>query len=259
MTQVKTVTDHLGQDVTFRFPPQRIVSLVPSQTELLFTLGLNYKIAGVTKFCVHPGDLVKHKTRVGGTKSFDFARIDQLAPDLIIGNKEENYCEGIEQLMETHPVWMSEIYSLDDALRMIGDLGALTDTDAEARNVIQKIVSQFGKLEKRGPARVLYLIWRKPYMAAGTNTFIDDMISRNGWTNAVRLARYPQLTESDIVSLRPDLIFLSSEPYPFTGKHLNEINALCPTARGVLVDGEMFSWYGSRLLLSCEYFRTLEV
>jgi ABC-type Fe3+-hydroxamate transport system substrate-binding protein len=258
MPQVKTVSDHLGQSITFQFPPQRIISLVPSQTELLFSLGLEERIVGVTKFCVHPIQ-VHSKTRVGGTKSFDFEKINALRPDIILGNKEENYQEGIEQLRRNYPVWMSDIYSVDDALRTIGDVGIITGTDSIANALKLEIQSRFGKLSKRKPASVLYLIWRKPWMAAGKNTFIDDMLSRNGWRNVLTQLRYPVLNTEDIVALNPDLIFASSEPYPFTHKHRDELKQLCPNAKFILVDGEMFSWYGSRLTLACDYFQQIEI
>jgi ABC-type Fe3+-hydroxamate transport system substrate-binding protein len=259
MPQVKTVSDHLGQSVTFQFPPRRIISLVPSQTELLFSLGLDNHIVGVTKFCIHPQPLVGLKAVVGGTKKFDFDKIDQLQPDIIIGNKEENYKEGIEQLRKKYPVWMSDIYSLDDALRTIVDIGDVTGTESKARSLSLEIQEQFSYLVKRKPASVLYLIWRKPWMAAGKNTFIDDMISRNGWINVLKQTRYPQLREEDIPELEPDLIFASSEPYPFAEKHRDELLELWPNAKFILVDGEMFSWYGSRLIHACEYFKSLEV
>jgi ABC-type Fe3+-hydroxamate transport system substrate-binding protein len=258
MPQVKTVSDHLGQSITFQFPPQRIISLVPSQTELLFSLGLEERIVGVTKFCVHPIQ-VHSKTRVGGTKSFDFEKIDSLRPDIILGNKEENYQEGSEQLRRNYPVWMSDIYSLDDALRTIDDIGIITGTDSIANALKLEIQSRFSKLPKRKPASVLYLIWRKPWMAAGKNTFIDDMLSRNGWQNVLTQFRYPVLNAEDIVALNPDLIFASSEPYPFTDKHRDELKQLCPNAKFILVDGEMFSWYGSRLTLACDYFQQLAI
>jgi ABC-type Fe3+-hydroxamate transport system substrate-binding protein len=258
MMKVKTVIDHLGQSVTFQFPPRRIISLVPSQTELLFSLGLNDQVVGVTKFCIHPQPLVGSKAVVGGTKTFDFDKIDHLHPDVIIGNKEENYREGIEQLRKKYPVWMSDIYSLDDALRTIVDIGNITGAQYKARSLRGEIQEQFSHLPRRMPASVLYLIWRKPWMAAGKNTFIDDMISRNGWINVLNQTRYPELRERDIVGMKPDLIFASSEPYPFAEKHRAELHLLCPNAKFILVDGEMFSWYGSRLIYACEYFKSLK-
>ncbi|WP_349630857.1 helical backbone metal receptor [Aquiflexum sp. TKW24L] len=124
--------DQLNRTISLPNPPKRIVSLVPSQTELLVDLGLRERIVGITKFCIHPKGLKKEKMIIGGTKNFYFDKIESLQPDLIIGNKEENYKEGIEKLAEKYPVWMSDIYTLEDAYRMILGIGELTDTSIKA-------------------------------------------------------------------------------------------------------------------------------
>lgn len=247
----------MNEEVSFAFPPRRIISLVPSQTELLYTLGLDAEVVGITKFCVHPSEWTKSKTLIGGTKAFLFDVIESLNPDLIIGNKEENYREGIELLKHKFPVWMSDIYCLADALKMIENVGEITGKSEEALSLVSSIQNNFDGLVRQIPRRALYLIWRKPWMAAGKNTFIDDMLTRNGLTNVTNESRYPQLSSGDIASLAPEVILLSSEPYPFKEKHLQEMKELCPSAKIMLVDGEMFSWYGSRLVKSCDYFRTL--
>lgn len=238
---------------------QRIVSLVPSQTELLFDFGLGEKIVGVTKFCVHPHFLRKEKVVIGGTKSFHPDRIRELRPDLIIGNKEENYKGGIEALEKDFPVWMSDIFSLVDALRMIEQLGAMTNTAGQAKQFVQQIQKGFCSLNPlAGRVSCLYLIWRDPFMGVGENTFIDDLLCRCGFRNVLSAkGRYPQITAGDLEHLAPRLIMLSSEPYPFREKHVNEIKSLCPGAEVVLVDGEMFSWYGSRLLKTVSYLQAL--
>ena len=119
---MNTFIDHLGKQISISFPPKRIISLVPSQTELLADLGLEDRIVGITKFCIHPEPWQKTKTIVGGTKKFRFDVIDSLKPDLIIGNKEENYQGGIEQLKSQYPVWMSDIVTLKDAFAMIREI-----------------------------------------------------------------------------------------------------------------------------------------
>src|SRR4051812_11307667 len=118
-------TDQMGNAVELEGPPSRIVSLVPSQTELLFYLGLDKEVAGITKFCIHPAEMFHSKPRVGGTKKYDFEKIRQLAPDLIIGNKEENEQKQVEELQKLYPVWMSDIRNLADALQMIRSVGEL--------------------------------------------------------------------------------------------------------------------------------------
>ncbi len=222
-------------------------------------MGLADSIAGITKFCSHPSDEVKKVVKVGGTKTVRFDLIEQLQPDLIIGNKEENEQSVIASLAEKYPVWMSDIDHFDDALRMIHDLGELTDRELQAQQLIQQIQTAFGNFKQRASKRVLYLIWKSLWMAAGKNTFIDSMITKGGWQNAVTLERYPSLTELQIQSINPDIVFLSSEPFPFADKHMEELKSILPKSKIMLVDGEMFSWYGNRMLQAPDYFNSLPV
>ncbi len=250
------VVDQLGFELDIPTKTFRIVSLVPSQTELLFDLGLEESIVGVTKFCIHP-DSARSKTIVGGTKNFKFEIIESLHPDLIIGNKEENYEEGILYLRKKYPVWMSDITSLDDALSMIRSIGEITSRQAKSSEIIDVINNEFKTLHPFPARRCLYLIWKKPWMAAGMDTFIDSMLSRINLINCLDTQRYPELSDQDIASLSPDVILLSSEPYPFKENHIQELKALVPSAQILLVDGELFSWYGSRLIKSPAYFSSL--
>lgn len=238
--------------------PQRIVSLVPSQTELLFELGLAGCIAGITKFCIHPAEQCKHKPRIGGTKNINFEKIDRLQPDLILANKEENYKEGIERLQQNYKVWVSDIYTLEDALQMIRQVGVLTGTTEKAAGIAEKIEAGFGKLQQGTRKKVAYLIWQHPYMVAGSHTFIDDMLNRCGFENVFSgQSRYPEVTADMLAAAQAEYIFLSSEPYPFKEKHISAFRQISPQSNILIVDGEMFSWYGSRLILSVEYFRRL--
>jgi ABC-type Fe3+-hydroxamate transport system substrate-binding protein len=196
---------------------------------------------------------------VGGTKQFDFNVIDELQPDLIIGNKEENYQEGIETLQRSYPVWMSDIFDLTDALDMIAQVGAICNRSTEASKISFDITAHFSRVTRHPQKRVLYLIWRKPWMAAGRNTFIHSMLETIGLSNATDKTRYPELTVEEMQKLNPDVILLSSEPFPFREKHIDELQRLIPNAKILLVDGEMFSWYGSRLRLAVDYFNGLEL
>ncbi len=255
-------TDQTNTTVEIPSVPLRIVSLVPSQTELLHYLKLEKEVVGITKFCVHPREWFKTKTRVGGTKQYHFDRIDALKPNLIIANKEENDKEQILELAKKYPVWVSDVKNLDDACQMIQSIGAITNTSNQANELAEKIQREFSELKLKvtnhPPLRVLYLIWQKPYMTVGGDTFINDMIEHAGWTNCYAdQTRYPMVTEEEIKKLRPDLILLSSEPFPFKEKHIKQINILCPSAVIRLVDGEFFSWYGSRLLHASEYLCNL--
>jgi ABC-type Fe3+-hydroxamate transport system substrate-binding protein len=252
--------DQLGTIITLAQPPRRIISLVPSQTELLFDLGLQQEIVGITKFCIHPSDKVKFITPIGGTKKFDLDLIKSLKPDLIIGNKEENYEKGIQALQKDFPVWMSDIFTLEDALDMIRKVGRLTDKVREAETIAIHIAHSFSQLPALSSPQptAAYFIWRKPFMAAASSTFIDSMLQKAGFTNVFHhLSRYPEINPDQLHSANPDLIFLSSEPYPFKHKHIAELQEICPLAKILLVDGELFSWYGSRLLKSAAYFLEL--
>jgi ABC-type Fe3+-hydroxamate transport system substrate-binding protein len=256
-------TDQLGHAVIINYPPKRIISLVPSQTELLFDLGLDKEIIGLTKFCIHPIEKFAERTKVGGTKKLNLEKIRSLEPDLIIGNKEENQQEQIEELMEEFPVWMSDIYTLDDAKETIAQIGELVDRQPEAAYLNHLITSGFNDLQMLAAQnglskKVAYLIWREPFMAAGKDTFIDDILMLNGLSNAIKTKRYPELTLAELASIEPDLVFLSSEPYPFKQKHLEEIALFLPGAKIMLVDGEMFSWYGSRLVKAVQYLFQLQ-
>ena len=237
----------------------RVVSLVPSQTELLFALGLGGRVVGVTKFCVHPPEARQMAAVVGGTKNFHFDKIDALRPDLIIGNKEENYREGIERLAAAYPLYLSDINSLPEALAMIREVGRLTGTAAPADALAQRIAADFATLSLPAePIPAAYFIWRQPYMVAAADTFIDDMLRRAGFANVFgHLSRYPEITPAQLQAAAPRQILLSSEPYPFREKHLAEFRAICPAATVRIVDGELFSWYGSRLLHSAAYFARL--
>jgi len=242
-----------------QFPPRRIVSLVPSQTELLFDLGLENEVAGITKFCIHPPEWFQNKPRVGGTKTLNFNKIHALKPDLIIGNKEENERAQIETLAENYPVWMSDVRTLEDAYEMMRQIGALTGKSMEADALLTGIRKQFALLPDSGPLpSVAYLIWRKPYMAAAGDTFIQEMLHLAGFKNVFgHLARYPEISAEMLLAAKPDLLFLSSEPYPFSDKHIAEFQEICPQSRICIVDGELFSWYGSRLRLAPAYFLEL--
>jgi ABC-type Fe3+-hydroxamate transport system substrate-binding protein len=252
--------DQLQRVIKLPQLPRRIISLVPSQTELLIDLGLAGRIVGCTKFCIHPRQQLETVTKVGGTKQVDHNVIRQLAPDLIIANKEENERSDIEALMAYYPVWVSDINTLPDALQMISRVGEITGSVTSAEHLVKTIQQGFSGLPKPGtwPSAV-YLIWRKPYMAAGADTFITDMLHYSGFTNAVTTSRYPVLNKEQLQMINPQVVLLSSEPYPFKEKHIEEIRQILPNAKVVLADGEMFSWYGSRLQYAPAYFAQLQI
>ena len=250
--------DQMNKAVHVQQAPKRIISLVPSQTELLFDLGLDEQIVGVTKFCIHPADKVKHTAKIGGTKQLNIKSIHDLQPDLIIANKEENEQTQVEELMKHYPVWISDIHNLPTALDMITKVGEITGRQQRADEIVKDISQQFQLLKPaRAKLRVLYLIWRKPYMAAGSGTFIDSMLQLCGFENVIGAQRYPELSVDELIAAKPDVLLLSSEPYPFGQKHNDEFKLMLPDVKIELVDGELFSWYGSRLLHSPVYFNKL--
>jgi ABC-type Fe3+-hydroxamate transport system substrate-binding protein len=235
---------------------------MPSQTELLFDLGLADKIVGLTRFCIHPADLVSGKEKIGGTKNFNIDKIRALKPDLIIGNKEENYEEGITALSREFMVWMSDIVTMDDAYEMIASIGDMTGTQSTARAMISEIRTGFGTQppvgKKHSGVTAAYFIWRKPYMVAASGTFINSMMETLGVQNVfAHLERYPEVSIEQVAAARPDIIFLSTEPYAFSEMHFGEFQEMCPSTLVMMADGELFSWYGSRMRLAVTYFSRL--
>jgi len=254
----RTFVDQMGRSISCSFPPKRIVSLVPSQTELLADLGMNDRVVGITRFCIRPELWPTTKTVIGGTKNFHFNTIDRLNPDVIIGNKEENYEEGISRLAKKYPVWMSDIVGVEEALSMIVSLGELVDRPRRARHLQDGILKAFATLKKQAGQSVLYLIWRNPWMASGAGTFVNSMLQIIGFRNAVEnYARYPELSPEDIRSIHADYIFLSSEPFPFRQNHIEEVRRMSPGSEIFLVNGEYFTWYGSRMAKAPDYFNQL--
>lgn len=243
--------------------PRRIISLVPSQTELLCFLGLEEKIAGVTKFCVHPSHIKNSKKVVGGTKQVHFDRIKGLQPDIILCNKEENTAEMVKELEKIAPVHVSNVVSFEDSLELIsmyGDIFKKEQPSTELIADLQKKKEKFVQVASGLKKRVVYLIWREPWMAAGGDTFINNLLKMNGWENVCENynSRYPTIELSHLKSIKPELVLLSSEPFPFREKHIEEIGNHYK-GRVELVDGEFFSWYGSRLLPAFDYFRELQI
>ncbi len=252
-------TDQTGRTVTLSSTPQRIISLVPSQTELLADLGLEKEVIGITKFCVHPQQWFHSKTKVGGTKQLKADIIQQLQPDLVIANKEENVKEQIEEIEKHYPVWTSNVNGLDDAYEMIEQIGIITGKQKTATQIIEQIKGNFSQLSTHSPPlATCYLIWKDPFMTVGSDTFIHSMMEKAGLKNIFAdKKRYPEVPVSRLQTPNYELLLLSSEPFPFRQKHFEDLRAQGIKAKMLLVDGEMFSWYGSRLIKAPAYFREL--
>ncbi|WP_296384893.1 helical backbone metal receptor [Winogradskyella sp.] len=257
-----TYIDQLNRELQLNKTPKRIISLVPSQTELLVDLDLEDSIVGVTKFCIHPMHLRMSKAVVGGTKQINIDKIKALRPDIILCNKEENTKAIIDELEKIAPIHISDIYNLKESYELIKMYGEIFKVEEKASSIIFNIQNerkQFqSKIKKKQQFKVAYFIWKKPWMVAASDTFIDVMINEAGFQNAFKdEKRYPEIDLDNSKLKEADLIFLSSEPFPFKDEHILKLKSQFPEKTIKIVDGELFSWYGSRLLKSFKCFEKL--
>jgi len=238
--------------------PERIVSLVPSTTETLFALGAGGRVRGVTRFCVHPKEARELARVVGGTKNPSLETILALEPDLVVANQEENRKEDVERLRDRVPVQLFFPMSVGDAVADIRSLGRLLGDPEAALPLADEIERELASLRAAEwrPVRYLYFIWRRPYMVAGPETFIEALLAECGLVNAAPRdrGRYPELGADEIPRCRADVLLLSSEPFPFEEKHRAELGT---DSEVHLVDGELLSWHGARLRLGLPYLRSV--
>jgi ABC-type Fe3+-hydroxamate transport system substrate-binding protein len=265
---MKEFTDQTGKILSLPGIPTRIISIVPSQTELLAVLGLEDKVIGITKFCVHPQKWFESKTRIGGTKALKIDLIRSMVPDLVLANKEENEKVQVLELERFVPVWTSNVSTITEAYDMILSVGEITGSVQLARDVVIRIKNSISRFLNKNPGltnitsadklNTAYAIWHNPLMVAGGDTFIHDMMKLCGFRNIFETKmRYPVTTFDELLDLNCELLLLSSEPFPFKEKHADEFRSALPRTYIKLVDGEMFSWYGSRLLYAPDYFDML--
>lgn len=255
---ILVMRDQLNRALYFDFVPKRIVCLVPSLTEMLVDLGLQGKIVGVTKFCIHPNDIKKTAEVIGGTKSIKIDKIKDLHPDFILANKEENGFEDISLLSRRHLIYVSDIKNLEDLFQLIKDLGDIFRISTKADQLVRTIHASYNdfitEIQHLPRLKIAYFIWKEPWMVVGSSTFINYVLKLNNLENAYEdFQRYPEV---NIKTLKPvDYLFLSSEPFPFKDKHKLEFEI--NPEKVIIVDGEFFSWYGSRLIKAFEYFKKL--
>ncbi len=255
-----TATDARGHPVSLSSPPERIISLVPSQTELLAELGLDGRVVGLTRFCERPEHWRSEKTIVGGTKQVDRDTVRDLAPDLILANHEENTAADVEALDAIAPVYVTEVKTVSGALDMIRTVGTLTETSDRTSTLVGKIIARFESLPDFPVLRAVYLIWREPYMTVGGDTFIHDVMQWGGLENVYGdQTRYPELSLKAISEQDPDLVLCASEPFPFheKDKFTADLREALPSTAVEIVDGQPFSWYGPRLLDTPTYLKEL--
>ncbi len=256
--------DHLNRTFTLHKQPQRIVSLVPSLTELLHDLGLEKRIVGVTRFCVHPAHYKSTKAIVGGTKKVNFNKIKALNPDFIICSKEENTPEIVNVLDQWSTVFVTNIHTFQEALDFINEIGLIIGKRGNAQRLVNKIVLKYNEfseqLKDKHPVKTAYFIWKNPWMVAGSPTFINSMMIINRLENVfANKGRYPEINIKHLKQQsHPELLLFSSEPYPFKEKDAFEVLQANEKTCSVFVDGEYFSWYGSRLLKAFDYFKAFQ-
>jgi ABC-type Fe3+-hydroxamate transport system substrate-binding protein len=253
-------SDDLGRSVRHAARPRRIVSLCPSQTETLFALGMGGQLVGRTRYCIHPAAGVRRITEVGGTKQLRLDAIRALQPDLVIAEKEENRREDVIELQRAYPVYVTDVRDVAGALRMIHSLGRICGAADAGERLAAQVEARWQRLQPLTPSRrAAYLVWRKPWMAAGGDTYINDVLARCGFRNAfaTRSGRYPETTPEEIKQLAPDVVLLSSEPYPFKENHVREFANCLPQGKVLLVDGEASSWYGARMLPAADALQSL--
>ena len=253
------VYDQLGRELIIAKKPKRIISLVPSITDFLAYLGLENEIVGITKFCVHPEFIYRSKTRVGGTKQVHYDLINKLEPDLIIANKEENSLDIVSRLEEKYKVYVSDINDTDQALTMMLDISKIVKKEKEGELLVNKIRANFKHIKEKNlsPRSSAYLVWNDPLMACGADTYINSVMKLLGYENVFNnMNRYPVMSIEELQRKSPEVLLLPSEPFPFKEKHKVYYQQLFPNSEIKLVNGEIFSWYGSYMLNILSYIKS---
>lgn len=263
-----TIEDDLGDTLTLERRPERIVSLVPSITETVIALGAAERLVGITSYCVEPAEAVARIAKVGGTKGFHLDRIEALAPDLVVANKEENRKHHIDALREHYPVFVTYPRTLEDAIKMVGDLGALTGESNAAARIIADYGRAIAALDAEAVAvrlRTACMIWRDPWMAAGPDTYMSRLLERFGFENIFEDGggRYPETTLETIAGRRAELVILPSEPYEFGDRDRDEVQSFF-TSRGhdvrvIRMDGSYLTWFGVRTVAAVGYLGAAKV
>ena len=254
-------------------PRPRIASLVPSLTELLVELGLGDRIVARTRYCIHPAGRVAAIPVVGGTKDVDLARLQALAPTHVVVNVDENRREIVDALqawplapevLVTRPTDPRDNLALVDGFAQVFAAEAGVAEQAAHWRVRLEAALDATRPHGRAPRRVLYLIWRRPWMTVARDTYISRLLGRVAWSTLPAVeggdagaARYPSLAGDEPWLAQVDEVLLSSEPYPFGERHVAQARALCPGARVRIVDGERLSWYGTRAVAGLDYLRHL--
>lgn len=244
----------------------RIVSLCPSLTELVFDLGRGADLVGVTRWCVHPAPGVAEIEKVGGTKDPDVARILALRPDLVLLNEEENRIEDSQALAAAGVRCHASMpRSPEETAAMVRSIAAALDRRDAGGKIAAEIEARSARVQRQAagapPVRFAYLVWRGPWMSVNADTFAHSLLAQAGGINlfADREERYPEIEARDLAAGRPDLVLLSTEPFPFRRRHLEELvrETGLPRASFRIADGEYLSWHGSRTPDGIDYAASL--
>lgn len=253
--------DDLGRMIYFKKPPRKVVSLCPSVTETLFDLGLDDLVVGRTDYCVHPEDKMRAVQSVGGPKSVSLRTVETLLPDVVLAVKEENDKKTLESLASLYyKCVIFDINCVEDALKMIGAIGELFDRRERAAAMCASIKDSFGRVGRAaGSPSFIYMTWSSPYIAAGTGNYINSLLTGFGFNNCLSgsFRRYVRMELNELKRLKPDVVFLPSEPYNYTIVDRIKFEKFFPSAKVILVDGEMFCWYGSRMEKAGGYIKGL--
>lgn len=216
---------------------------------MLFDFELQDQIVGRTRFCERPAHKVKDIKVIGGTKNPKIDKIKQLKPDFVIASKEENRKRDVEELRGFTHVHVTDVKTVKDAMASIHELGRLLGREKQASKILSAVKREMGRIPLIKPATAAYFIWRKPWMSVGGDTYINDVMQQWGLENIyAEEKRYPEIILEKLADAQPEFILLSSEPFPFKEKHVQEVVQCCPNSSVVLIDGQWFSWYGSRMV-----------
>ena len=249
-------------------PAARIVSLVPSLTELLFELGLGDQVVGRTGFCIHPRAQLRTVEKVGGTKDVKLERVRALEPTHLIVNMDENRRETVDELAAIIPhIIVTHPNTPRDNLALYRLLGGIFGCEARAAQLEAELNAALADAACARSSlpleRVLYLIWREPWMTIASDTYISAMLAEVGWETLpaveggdVGAARYPVFGWNAPWLPKVERVLLSTEPYRFHSRHIDEVAALAARP-ATLIDGEMASWYGSRVIAGLRYLASL--
>ena len=248
---MRAIEDALERTIDVPERPQRIVSLVPSVTELLFDLGAGEQLCGISNYCTEPRGVLDGLPRIGGQKNPEIDAILRLQPDLVLAVKEENLARDVAAL-EAHriPVYVADVRTIEDALALIGEIGDLVDAppgrQAELRSHVAEGVAEARRIAAVPPRRLFVPVWRDPWITISADTYMHEVLHVCGGV-PLRLGRpeqrYPKVDLDEVLAARPDLILLPDEPYAFGPSDVAELSNIAPTT---IVDGKLLGWYGRR-------------